>query len=154
MAHIRPWYINHLNRTKYENHKFYISDLYLDWIKKLAIAFTVSLTNLNNSMIGVLGYDLSFDLLPAFFDSRLSMDIVNSTGYLLVSSLYETYKVPTLIYNTTLTGYTIKDWTRLKLFGDQGTIGNGSLRVKNKNTNIIYEVSVYKLYYPELYIIM
>ena len=71
-----------------------------------------------------------------------------------MSSLYETYKVPTLIYNTTLTGYTRKDWNTLKLFGDEGTIGNGSLRVKNKNTNIIYEVSVFKLHYPELYIIM
>lgn len=57
-----------MNRTKYENHRYYLSDLYLDWINKLAIAFTVSLTNLEGEMIGVIGYDLAFDLLPYFVD--------------------------------------------------------------------------------------
>lgn len=78
-----------MNRTKYENHSFYLSDLYLDWIKKLAIAFTVSLTNIQGDMIGVIGYDLAFDLMPNFIDHRIKMDIVNSTGHLLVSSFYE-----------------------------------------------------------------
>ncbi|CAD8071186.1 unnamed protein product [Paramecium primaurelia] len=154
VAHIRPWYINHMNRTKYENHRFYLSDLYLDWINKLAIAFTVSLTNLEGDMIGVIGYDLAFDLLPYFVDQRLKMEIVNSTGHLLVSSYYEEFKYPTVIYNTSLTGFTKYDWQKMKQFGDDDNIGRGTLRVKNRKTMEFNEVSVYKMEYPQFYIIM
>ncbi|CAD8074162.1 unnamed protein product [Paramecium sonneborni] len=154
VAHIRPWYINHINRTKYENHKFYLSDLYLDWINKLAIAFTVDLTNLQGEMIGVIGYDLAFDLLPYFLDQRLKMEIVNSTGHLLVSSYYEENKYPTVIYNTSLTGFTEYDWQKMKKFGDDDNIGRGTLRVKNRRTMEFNEISVYKMKYPEFYIII
>lgn len=74
-------------------------------------------------MIGVIGYDLAFDLMPNFVDQRIKMDIVNSTGHLLVSSYYEEFTYPTVIYNTSLTGLTEKDWARIKNFGDSATLG-------------------------------
>lgn len=42
------------------------------------------------------------------------MDIVNSTGHLLVSNFYEEFKYPTVIYNISLTGFSEIDWIRMK----------------------------------------